>query len=262
MRLLHRRHRHRPGHRLGPFVDRRSQRHLPDGDGPVLPGSARGRRDDLRRAPGPGAGRQRCGDRAADGRDRGPVPTRRPVQPARAGERRLRRRRAPRRGLRALAAAAPRPAADHRRCERVVIARGDKAQELCERPVWITGFAHYAEIHYPGLPRPRPRPSRSALAARPPASRTAPVEVAELQTAFTHEEPLVASALGLGDDVAINPSGGPLAGEPDHGHRPGPHHRSRRADPRRGHAAHAGPLDVGSVPAAEPRLHLEGRHAD
>src|SRR5882757_10310009 len=33
----------------------------------------------------------------------------------------------------------------------VVIARADKARELCEHPVWITGFAHYSELHYPGM---------------------------------------------------------------------------------------------------------------
>ena len=33
----------------------------------------------------------------------------------------------------------------------VVIARADKARELCDNPVWITGFAHYSELHYPGM---------------------------------------------------------------------------------------------------------------
>src|SRR6516165_87865 len=33
----------------------------------------------------------------------------------------------------------------------MVIARGDKARDLCERPVWISGFAHFSEGHYPGM---------------------------------------------------------------------------------------------------------------
>ena len=95
----------------------------------------------------------------------------------------------------------------------VIIARGDKARELCERPVWITGFAHYAEIHYPGL-RDLTKAESVTLAGKAAGLEEAPVEVAELQTAFTHEEPLVASALGLGADVVLNPSGGPLAANP------------------------------------------------
>ena len=41
-----------------------------------------------------------------------------------------------------------------------------------------------------------------------------PVQVAELQASFTHEEPLLVQALGLGPDVTVNPSGGPLAANP------------------------------------------------
>ena len=41
-----------------------------------------------------------------------------------------------------------------------------------------------------------------------------PVEVAELQAAFTHEEPVLVEALGLGPEVEVNPSGGPLAANP------------------------------------------------
>ena len=41
-----------------------------------------------------------------------------------------------------------------------------------------------------------------------------PVEVAELHAAFTHEELILRQALGLGDDVAVNPSGGALAANP------------------------------------------------
>ena len=42
----------------------------------------------------------------------------------------------------------------------------------------------------------------------------APVEVAELHAPFTHQEILLGEALGLGDGVVVNPSGGALCGNP------------------------------------------------
>jgi acetyl-CoA acetyltransferase len=104
----------------------------------------------------------------------------------------------------------------------VVIARADKARELCERPVWITGFAHYSELHNPGM-RDLTTSRSTTLAAKAAgvdapgadAARLAPrpVEVAEIQAAYTHEEPLLVEALGVADAV-VNPSGGPLAANP------------------------------------------------
>ena len=95
----------------------------------------------------------------------------------------------------------------------VVIARRDKALELADRPVWITGIAHSAESHYPGF-RDLRAASSAARAAAAAGAGDAPVEVAELQATFTHEEPLLVAALGLGTDVEVNPSGGPLAANP------------------------------------------------
>ncbi len=95
----------------------------------------------------------------------------------------------------------------------VVIARADKARELCEHPVWITGFGHYSEMHNPGMRDLTSSPS-TTLAAKAAGVDERPVEVAEIQSAYTHEEPLLVEALGLGADVAINPSGGPLASNP------------------------------------------------
>jgi acetyl-CoA acetyltransferase len=95
----------------------------------------------------------------------------------------------------------------------VVIARADKARELCEHPVWITGFGHYSEMHNPGMRDLTVSPS-TTLAAKAAGVDERPVEVAEIQSAYTHEEPLLVEALGLSADVAINPSGGPLASNP------------------------------------------------
>ena len=30
-------------------------------------------------------------------------------------------------------------------------ANADKAREICQNPVWIKGFAHYSELHNPGM---------------------------------------------------------------------------------------------------------------
>jgi acetyl-CoA acetyltransferase len=94
-----------------------------------------------------------------------------------------------------------------------VIARADKAREMCDNPVWITGFAHCSELHYPGMRDLTSSPS-TTLAAKAAGIEEAPIEVAELQSAFTHEEPILVEALGLGTDVPVNPSGGPLAANP------------------------------------------------
>ncbi|WP_035855459.1 lipid-transfer protein [Cryptosporangium arvum] len=94
----------------------------------------------------------------------------------------------------------------------VVIARGDKARELTDHPVWITGFAHSAEPHQPGV-RDLTTSKSATRAAKAAGADQGPIEVAELQTAFTHEEPLLAAAMGL-EGVPVNPSGGPLAANP------------------------------------------------
>jgi acetyl-CoA acetyltransferase len=95
----------------------------------------------------------------------------------------------------------------------LVIARGDRARQLCENPIWITGFAHVSELHYPGM-RDLCTSNAARSAAKAAGLDEAPVQVAELQASFTHEEPLLVEALGLGADVAVNPSGGPLAANP------------------------------------------------
>src|SRR5690606_40248874 len=41
-----------------------------------------------------------------------------------------------------------------------------------------------------------------------------PVDLAEVHAPFTHQELILREALGLGDDVTVNPSGGALAANP------------------------------------------------
>ena len=95
----------------------------------------------------------------------------------------------------------------------MVLARGDRARELVERPAFITGFDHRTECHNPSFRALADSPS-TRIAAAAAGLADAPVEVAELQAAFTHEELLLRSVLGLGADVTVNASGGPLAANP------------------------------------------------
>lgn len=95
----------------------------------------------------------------------------------------------------------------------MVLATGDRARQLVDRPAYITGFDHRTECHNPALRRLDDSPS-TRIAAREAGLGDRPVEVAELQAAFTHEELLLRHVLGLGDDVAVNRSGGALRCNP------------------------------------------------
>ncbi len=95
----------------------------------------------------------------------------------------------------------------------LVLAAGDKARELCERPAWIRGIDHRIDPQYPGVRDLSHAPS-AKLAAEKAGVGNGPVDVAELSTLFTHEELLLRDELGLGDDVPVNPSGGPLTSNP------------------------------------------------
>ena len=72
----------------------------------------------------------------------------------------------------------------------VVIARAERARQLTKNPVWIRGFAHCAELHYPGM-RDLCVSESTRRAAKAAGVDRAPIEVAELHTAFTHEEALI-----------------------------------------------------------------------
>jgi acetyl-CoA acetyltransferase len=94
----------------------------------------------------------------------------------------------------------------------LVLAAGDKAREIQDNPAWITGFAHNTDgLH---LGTRDLTVSGSAERAARAAGGTEGVDVAELHAPFSHQELILRSALGLGDDVSINPSGGALSGNP------------------------------------------------
>ncbi len=101
----------------------------------------------------------------------------------------------------------------------VIIASAARARELCERPAWISGFAHQVDSGSLGARDLLAVPSaagaaRAAGAGEGRGGGAGRVEVAELHAPFSHQEILLREALGLGDDVTVNPSGGALCGNP------------------------------------------------
>jgi acetyl-CoA acetyltransferase len=95
----------------------------------------------------------------------------------------------------------------------IVLAAGDRARELTDTPAWIRGIDHRIEPHALGV-RDLTTSASTALAGERAGVGAGPVDLAELHAPFTHQEVLLRRALGLGDDVAVNPSGGPLAANP------------------------------------------------
>ncbi|WP_068921516.1 thiolase domain-containing protein [Planobispora rosea] len=95
----------------------------------------------------------------------------------------------------------------------VVLAAGDLAREVCERPAWITGIAHRIDPHYLGM-RDLARSASAAEAARAAGVGKGSLDVAELHVQFSHEERILRQALELPDSTVVNPSGGPLAANP------------------------------------------------
>ena len=93
----------------------------------------------------------------------------------------------------------------------VVLAAGDRAAQLCERPAWITGIDHRIETHALGA-RDLTESESTRLAAAGAGLGDGPgVEVAELHAPFAPQELILRQALGLGPEVRVNPSGGALA---------------------------------------------------
>jgi acetyl-CoA acetyltransferase len=95
----------------------------------------------------------------------------------------------------------------------VVLAAGDLARRVCSRPAWIRGIDHRIEAHQLGV-RDLATSMSTALAGDKAGVATGAVDVAELHAQFSHEELILREALGLGNEVRINPSGGALGANP------------------------------------------------
>jgi acetyl-CoA acetyltransferase len=92
----------------------------------------------------------------------------------------------------------------------VILAAGDRARDITDRPAWIRGIDHRIEPHSLGVRDLTDSPS-TRIAAEKAGVGNGKVDVAELHAPFSHQEIILKRALGLGDDVNINPSGGALA---------------------------------------------------
>jgi acetyl-CoA acetyltransferase len=95
----------------------------------------------------------------------------------------------------------------------VVIAAEDRAREICDNPAWITGFAHSTDGQNLGARDLTTSPSTRAAADAAGLDGDG-VDVAELYAPFSHQEIVLRRALGLADDVDVNPSGGALCANP------------------------------------------------
>jgi acetyl-CoA acetyltransferase len=95
----------------------------------------------------------------------------------------------------------------------VVLVAGDRAKDVCSRPAWITGIDHRTDAHYPGV-RELAASNSARVAAEKAGVGQGEVEVAELYAAFSPQELILRDALGLGEKVEVNPSGGALAAHP------------------------------------------------
>jgi acetyl-CoA acetyltransferase len=91
----------------------------------------------------------------------------------------------------------------------VVLARGDRARQLVERPAFIVGIDHRLDPHQPGFRDLTVSPS-TTLAASKAGYDGGPVDVAEISAVFSPQEVILREALGLGDSTDVNPSGGAL----------------------------------------------------
>ncbi|MGW3012379.1 thiolase domain-containing protein [Streptomyces sp. NPDC001219] len=98
----------------------------------------------------------------------------------------------------------------------VVLAAGDTARRLTDRPAWIRGLDHRIEAHGLGVRDLTDSPS-TRLAAERAGAFQGPVDTAELHAPFASQEVVLRRALKLDapdSTVRINPSGGALAANP------------------------------------------------
>ena len=95
----------------------------------------------------------------------------------------------------------------------LILAAEDVARELSDRPAWIRGIDHRIEPHALGV-RDLTTSASTRLAGEKAGVQHGDIDLAELHAPFTHQELILREALGLGEGVNINPSGGALGANP------------------------------------------------
>jgi acetyl-CoA acetyltransferase len=96
----------------------------------------------------------------------------------------------------------------------IVLAAGDKARELRTNPAWITGIEHGIETPVLGARELTTSPSTSASAKAATGGDAGSIDIAEIYAPFTHQQLILAEAIGLPSSTKVNPSGGALAANP------------------------------------------------
>jgi acetyl-CoA acetyltransferase len=96
----------------------------------------------------------------------------------------------------------------------IVLAADDRARELRENPAWITGIEHRIETPVLGARDLTVSPSTTVSAEAATGGDASNIDVAEIHAPFTHQQLILAEAIGLPASTRINPSGGALAANP------------------------------------------------
>ena len=84
----------------------------------------------------------------------------------------------------------------------VILAAGDRAGQLCERPAWITGIDHRIEPHALGL-RDLTVSESTRIAAERAGVGGGAVDHAEIHAPFSHQELIVRDALGIDGSTSV-----------------------------------------------------------
>ncbi len=95
----------------------------------------------------------------------------------------------------------------------LVMVAGERARKLCERPVWIRGIDHRIEPQGLGV-RELARSASTEIAGVKAGVHKGRIDLAELHAPYSHQELILRAALGLGESVDVNPSGGALTSHP------------------------------------------------
>ena len=93
-----------------------------------------------------------------------------------------------------------------------ILAAGDKAKSLCDRPAWIKGIDHRVDSHTLGV-RDLTRSPSAFLAAENAGGSADRLDLAEIHGMTSTQELILEKEFGLTEETLINPSGGCLASD-------------------------------------------------
>ena len=94
----------------------------------------------------------------------------------------------------------------------VILAAGDKARSLCERPAWIKGIDHRVDSHTLGV-RDLTRSPSAFLAAEKAGVSNDRIDLAEIHGITSAQELILEKEFGLNEETLVNLSGGSLASD-------------------------------------------------